>query len=104
MAKSAYQIRMDYNNAVKLADSLMELASELRKNANSDLQDCISQISGNWTGTSATAYIGKCNTLKDKVLQSADKLQRTAEVIKKIAKNTYDTEMRALTIMQLREY
>ena len=104
MAKSLYQIQMDYKNVVRQADSLMEIANELKRTANSGLQDCISQISGNWTGANATAYIGKCNSLQKKILQSAAKLQRTAEVIKKVAKNTYDAEMRARDIMTVRTY
>ena len=104
MAKSLYQIQMDYNNAVRQANSLIEIANDLRRTANSGLQDCVSQISGSWTGTNAKAYVGKCDALKEKILQSASKLQRTAEVIKQIAKSTYDAEMRAREIMLRREY
>lgn len=104
MAKSLYQIQMDYTNAVRQADSLLEIADELKRTANSGLQDCISQISGNWTGTNATVYIDKCNSLQSKILQSSNKLQRTAEVIKKVAKNTYNAEMQARDIMTVRTY
>lgn len=104
MAKSASQIRMDYNNAVRQADSLSQIARELRKTANGNFQDCISEISHNWKGSNSVAYVNKCNTLKANILESADKLDKTAATIKKIAKNIYDAEMRALRIALVRKY
>ena len=38
MAKSLYQIQMDYNNAVRQANSLIEIANDLRRTANSGLR------------------------------------------------------------------
>ena len=104
MAKSSFQIRMNYHRAIQQADSLLEVASELQRNADSDFQDCISQISGSWTGDSAAAYLRKCDLLRERILLSAKQLRKTAEAIKQIAKRTYDAEMRALRIMQQREY
>lgn len=104
MGKSAFEIRMDYRNAVSQAESLSEIAKELKATADSGLSDCMSEISGSWTGSNADGYIKKCDLLREKILHSSDKLQRTAEAIRKIAKNTYDMEMRALEIMKTREY
>lgn len=104
MAKSAFEIQMDYRNAIKQADSLSEIARELKANADSDLQECIAEISGNWTGDNASDYVKKCNLLKEKIVHSSDKLLKTANAIRRIAKNTYDMEMRALEIMIRREY
>lgn len=104
MAKSAFEIQMDYRNAIKQADSLSEIARELKVTADSGLQECVSEISGSWTGDNASNYIKKCNLLKEKIVYSSDKLQKTASAIRKIAKNTYDMEMRALEIMRRREY
>lgn len=104
MAKSAFEIQMDYRNAIRQADSLSEIARELKTTADSGLQDCMSEISGSWTGDNATGYVKKCSLLKDKIIRSSEKLQKTADAIRKIAKNTYDMEMRALEIMKRREY
>nr|WP_295283093.1 hypothetical protein [uncultured Blautia sp.] len=104
MAKSAFEIQMDYRNAIRQVDSLSEIARELKTTADSGLQDCMSEISGSWTGDNATGYVKKCSLLKDKIIRSSEKLQKTADAIRKIAKNTYDMEMRALEIMQRREY
>ena len=104
MGKSAYEIRMDYNDAIRQADSLNQVARELQKLANRSLQDCVSDISHNWTGSNSVAYVRKCNLLKSNVLKTSDNLNRTADTIRRIAKNTYDAEMRALRLAQLRKY
>ena len=38
MARSAFEIQMDYRNAIRQADSLSEIARELKNTANSGLQ------------------------------------------------------------------
>lgn len=104
MGKSAYEIRMDYNDAIRQADSLDQVAREMQKLANRNLQDCVSDISHSWTGNNSAAYIRKCNILKSNVLKTSDNLNRTADTIRRIAKNTYDAEMRALRLAMLRKY
>lgn len=104
MAKSASEIRMNYNNAVRQADSLLQIARELRSAANNDLSDCVSEISCNWTGDNSRAYISKCSSLKANILKNAEQLEKTADTIKRIAKNIYDAEMRALRLALVRKY
>jgi uncharacterized protein YukE len=104
MGKTVTKIQLDYNNAIRQADSLSQIAKELRNTANKDFQDCISEISHNWTGSNATAYVSKCNTLKANIVKTADKLDTTATTIRKIAKNTYDAEMAAVSLATIRKY
>lgn len=104
MAKSAFEIRMDYHNAIRQADLLEQVANELENTANKDLQDCVSEISYNWTGSNADAYIGKCNSLRENILKTSETLEKTSETIRKISRNTYDAEMRALDLAQVRKY
>lgn len=104
MAKSSFEIKMDYNRAVAQASSLEQIADEMRSSANRDMQDCISEISYNWTGSNAKAYVAKCEKLKESILKTAEKLEKTAYTIRKIAKNTYDAEMRALELAKIRKY
>ena len=104
MAKSAFEIRMDYDRAVRQANSLEEIARDLRNTANRDLQDCVSQISYNWTGTNSSAYVRKCGILKSNILKTSENLDKTADTIRKIAKNTYNAEMNALRLAKLRKY
>lgn len=104
MAKSAFEIQMDYNKAVRQADSLLELARELENTSKRDFQSCISEISRSWTGENSNSYQSKCRQLQSKIETSAAQLRRTAETIKKIARNTYNAEMAALRLARLRKY
>ena len=104
MARSAFEIQMDYQNAIKQANSLSEIARELKTTADSSFQECMSEISSSWTGENADSYVKKCGLLKEKISKSSDKLQKTADAIRKIARNTYQMEMSALEIMRRREY
>lgn len=104
MAKSAFKIQMDYQNAVRQANSLEEIANDLKKTANQDLQDCVSEIGRNWTGSNASSYLSKCGMLQSKINKTSDNLKKTAGTIRQIAKNTYDAEMRALALAQIRKY
>lgn len=104
MEKSESEIRMDYNNALRQAETLEGIARDLRHTADKELQDCMSEVSRSWTGENATAYVNKCGTLKTGITKSADKLEKTAETIRKIAGNTYNAEMNALRIARERKY
>lgn len=104
MGKSESEIRMDYNNALRQAETLDGIARELKHTADKELQDCISEISHSWTGENAAAYVGKCGKLKSSIAKSAGKLEKTADTIRRIAGNTYNAEMSALRIAQERKY
>lgn len=104
MAQSALQIQLDYNNAIRQAEALKEAAGELRRTADGELQDCIAEISRNWSGENSAAYRNKCSALQEKIRKSAARLDKTADTIRQIAKNTYDAEMRAVRIATVRKY
>lgn len=104
MAKSSFEIRMDYNRAIAQANSLEQIAEEMRSSAENEMQDCMSQIAYNWTGNNAEAYLAKCEKLKQSIRKTAAKLERTADTIRRIAKNTYNAEMRALALAKTRKY
>lgn len=98
MAKSAFEIKMDYNRAIRQANELDSIARELRNTANNELQDCVADISHNWTGENSNAYVQKCNVLKSNIVSTAKKIEKTADTIRLIAKKIYDAEMFALRL------
>lgn len=98
MAKSIGVIRLEYNKAIRQAEELERVASELRNLANSDLDGCLGRISTNWTGVNATEYVRKGRKLKQKMLDSATNLTKVARTIRTIAKNTRDADLRAREI------
>lgn len=102
--KSAWEIQLDYNHAVRQAESLNQIAGELRSTANQDMQDSIGAITQSWTGSNSNAYISKYNTLKDNVVVTAGKLDEIADTLRRIARNTYDAEMAALRLAMERKY
>lgn len=104
MAKNALEIHMNYSRAIQQANLLERTANEMRCSAEEQLQDCMSEISYNWTGENADAYLAKCNQLKESILNTSHKLETTAETIRKIARNTYSAEMRALELAKTRKY
>lgn len=104
MVQNALQIQLDYNKAIRQAEALKEAAGGLRQAADGELQDCIEEISRNWSGENSAAYRNKCNALREKILKSAIRLDKTADAIRKIAQNAYDAEMRALRIAVIRKY
>lgn len=104
MAKNAFEIHMDYNRAIRQADLLERTANEMRNSAEDELQDCMSEISYNWAGENADAYLAKCSQLRASIVNTAHKLETTAETIRKIARNTYNAEMRALELAKTRKY
>ena len=104
MSKSVGEIRLDYNKAIQQADTLSGIAQKLRNMANKDFQECISEISHNWTGENSTAYIRKCEILKSNMIRTAEKLEKASSTIRQIAKNTYNAEMSAFRIAFARKY
>ena len=91
-------IIMNFNNARTQAGSLETLASDLRSISRNGLEDSLTSIRQYWKGENAESFLKKGDQLKDKITSIADELEQTAEVIRQIAKKTYDTEMAAIEI------
>lgn len=102
--KSAYSIEMDFRQAKQRAGELEEIASEMRSLANRDLIESLQTLSGAWKGEAATLYLHKGDQLKEKILDTAVKLEKTAAAIRTIAIRTYNAEMKAYRIALERKY
>ena len=99
-----FQLYIDFQSANMRAGDLERAANRLRKVAESALPDELHDISVNWTGDASAAFIRKGYELKDKLLAEAKSLEASAETIRRIAKRTYDTEMKALEKANCRIY
>jgi WXG100 family type VII secretion target len=102
MAKTKWNIDIDFAAAKKQADELDKIASELENAANKDLQDDLDNIKNNWKGTNANAYIEKGKTVKENIKGVAKSLRTAAKTIRKIAKQTRDAELAALELAKKR--
>lgn len=85
-----------------MADRLQALSGKLSRLANEQYYGTLRSISNNWKGENAEAYLRKGERVKDKMSGSARDLSRAAETVRTIARNTYNAEMRAWEIAQIR--
>ena len=61
--KTEYQIYLDYNQAMRQADKLDELAAELEQVGGTKLGEALGQVRANWSGENADAFLRKANVL-----------------------------------------
>lgn len=104
MAKSMYEIEMDFTNAKNQAANLENVAKKIENMINNDFEPCMRGISANWKGDNAEAYVKKGNKLKGDIAKSAKNLRSAASTIRTIAKNIYDAEKAAYELAQARTY
>lgn len=102
MAKTLYEIKMNFRVANEMADRLQSLASRLAHLADDQFYGTLRGISNNWKGENAEAYIRKGERLKGKMSNTANDLYKAASTVRTIARNTYNAEMRAWRIAQTR--
>ena len=102
--KSLFSIEFDFRQAIKRAEELEEIAANMRKLANDDLEDSLQNLSTVWKGEAASAYINKGISLREKILKSSNDLKKTAGTIRNVARRTYNAEMAAYRIAMERDY
>lgn len=100
--KSSSQIKFDFNNATQQARRLEELADQVEKDVVRGLEENIQMLRVVWTGEAARSFARKEEQLHAQVKESAAELRQIAEDIRRIARQVYDSEMRALEIARRR--
>lgn len=102
--KSLFSIEFDFRQAIQRAEELEEIAAQMKKLANEDLEGSLQTLSMAWKGEAASAYLDKGTRLRDKILKSSNDLKKAAKTIRSVAKRTYNAEMAAYRIAMEREY
>lgn len=97
------KIEFDYNTALQQADKLNEIAEGL-KHSSKTIGETMTALNSGWQGESASAYIIKGQSLKEKVSDTSKDLSNAADKIREIAKKIHDAEMLALEIATKRSY
>lgn len=92
MSAKTEQIYMDYRTMLTKASELQELASEIRK-LNQTKVSCYSSNSKYWKGDSGDAFRQKVKKLENNLTKRADKLEKTANALKRAAERQYRLEM-----------
>ena len=103
MAKTRFSIIMDYFNALRQADKLSEAAEKLKVRKN-EVERYINEVRECWTGDNASLYLAKLETSKKNIEKLSKNLAGVANIVKRIAQRTYETEMATLEISQRRNY
>ena len=104
MAKTEYQIKMDYNHAIKEADKLERIAKKMDQLMQKDFKNCMTRIATDWKGETSTKYRNKSNKVVRNVEALSKDLKITAQTVRKIARNTYQAEKHALELAKERTY
>ena len=91
-------INFNYQKAMRQAAQLEDLANQLKRIANSDVDSALDQVAASWKGDSANMFIHKGNKAKNDLLQSAKQLQNTANAIRAAARALRNAEIRAKQI------
>ncbi|MBQ0028685.1 MAG: hypothetical protein KBS96_08810 [Lachnospiraceae bacterium] len=96
-------IEMDFNLAKNQAARLEELADRLRGLSDNRFGGTLNNISSNWKGENASAYLSKGSKLQNKMDRSSSELYQIASDIRLMAKRIYDAEMANLLIAETRD-
>lgn len=86
MAKTMYAIQMDFANACRQADELDQVAQNLSTMISNDFNPCLHGIEASWKGENARMFCNKGMILREHIMDTAADLQKTAGVIRQIAK------------------
>ena len=102
--KSSEKISMDYNRTVKMANELLELASQFRKITQEKAISQLNTLNANWKGENAEHFVRKAGGYLQSKSEVAEQLEELANSIKINSQNVYNAEMNALRIAQQRTY
>ena len=97
MAKSMWTITFNYNKAVNQASKLDEISRKIKRERN-NLNDCKRLLSSVWKSDNSDAYMRKVMKVEDELAQIERELNNASRVVNTNARNTYNTEKRALEI------
>ena len=103
MAKSSFQINMDFQKSKIQAAKLEDAASSIRRESGR-FTNCRNDVAAAWTGDNASRFTNKMGMVSEDLEAIARNLEKTAAAIRKNAKTIYDAEMEAKRIAAQRTY
>lgn len=104
MAKTTWQIELDYRSAIGKAKELDNIANDLQRNAYNKYQEVIEDLNVAWDGDNRIGYVNKLEEMKREVRKSIDNLRKIANSIRNIAEITRRAELDAARIARERSY
>ena len=95
MEKNSFMIQMDFFNVNQQAEQLDVISRKLLQ-AKNKLNQVRTKIPTAWRGDNADAYLRKMEIQINETERIAASLQKVAEVVRGVAKQTYEAENEAL--------
>lgn len=82
-----FTIELNYSCAIKSADNIDDVATQISNLSSNDYDDIMKLIAGDWQGNVATDYLNKCMKLQTGINTTVTNLQKTSSNIRSIAKD-----------------
>lgn len=98
------EIQLNYRKTLRQADELERMAVQLISLSEREGENAVQGIQNAWHGDNAAYYCRKGERLILRIKQHGETLKRTAQVLRRAAKNTYSAEMRSIEIAERRKY
>lgn len=96
------EIRLNYNKMLSQARRLEELANEINCMTDGDLEQMMCTLSDAWKGEDGKDFRNKGNQLIRLTRVHGKSLQKTADVLRRNAENTYRAELRMIELAEKR--
>lgn len=93
------EINFNYNKAMSQVAELNSIASNLKKVGNTQISECMREVSANWESENSKSYVAKGNKLKEKIDKSAANITKVAQTLSQMAENIKNTEMKNIEIV-----
>ena len=91
-------IEMQYQNSMQCVKDLENCAGAVKSVSLSDVNEIFENINAAWKGEPASNCLGKIMNLQGDILQDAQIIEKTADVVKTIADNVRSAELEAYRI------
>ena len=96
------EIDIEFKRAMEQADELEELSGILCGIGSTHMDETLTLLTNSWKGQNADDYLHRTKRIKDKIYDSAQILNDTAQMIRKSAQRIYMAEMAAISICEIR--
>lgn len=100
----AFKIYYNFAVAKRQANELDNISRKLKYTAENYISGKGKSLDGVWDGDASEEFFKKESRIVEKMIEESKSLHKTAETIRRIAKRTYDAEMKALDISKQRSY
>lgn len=93
------EILVDFQKITNHTNQIEELVGALRRECEGNLTEALNLVAGSWTGEAAERYLRKGNCFQQEMLRSVKELERSVEVIRKVARVMYEGEQSAAALI-----